>query len=357
MPFSRPTPRDNPLVPPGQKPGLDDSVVIPLHARSAIPSAESLSPPLVSEPRRPSVPLASRPWRLLVVPPTPDAPTRAFDIKRWQAKLAVWGVGALILIAVVDVVAVVVTVREQQAAPSDAEVAAVRDGLIALEDSLTVARASLAEAEAIARDSIAALGISANRARVAQLTARRRALLARGQSTTMSSTSAALDGDGSAIEGLPVIGAIASGFSYARKHPLLHLVRPHLGIDVAARYGSRITAPAAGRVTYVGRRFSYGLMVEIEHPGGITTRYAHCSAVLVKQGQSVARGALIATVGSSGLTTGPHLHYEILLNGHNMDPARFHFPAAEESAAASASGSAAAARDPRSTAPEASTQP
>lgn len=354
MPFSRPTPRDNPLVPPSLRPGLDDSVVIPLRPRGAPPAKPV--PLRISERRRPSVPVASRPWRLLVVPPTPGAPTRAFDVKRWHAKLAIWGIGALMLIAIADVVAVVVAVRDQQAAPSDAEVAAVRDGLIALEDSLTTARASLAGAEAIARDSIAALGISANRARVAQLTARRRALLARGQSSTMSSTSGPLDGDASAIEGLPVIGAIASGFSYARKHPLLHLVRPHLGIDVAARYGSRITAPAAGRVTYVGRRFSYGLMVEMEHPGGITTRYAHCSAVLVKVGQSVARGALIAAVGSSGLTTGPHLHYEILLNGHNMDPARFHFPA-QEVGAASVAGSQIAAPDAQSAPPEVSPQP
>jgi murein DD-endopeptidase MepM/ murein hydrolase activator NlpD len=275
----------------------------------------------------------SRPWRLLVVPPTPDAPTRAFNVKRWQAKLAAWAIGILLIIAVADVVAVVITIREQQPAPTDAEVETLRHGLIALEDSIALARTSLAEAEAIARDSVAGLGIAANRARIAQLTARRRLLLAKGEQSSLAAASAGLPDDGSsAIEGLPVIGAIASGFSYARKHPLLPLVRPHLGVDVAARYGARITAPAAGRVSFVGRRFAFGLVVEMEHDGGITTRYAHCSAVLVRVGQSVPKGALIATVGSSGLTTGPHLHYEILRDGRQMDPTHFHFPRADTTA-------------------------
>jgi murein DD-endopeptidase MepM/ murein hydrolase activator NlpD len=267
------------------------------------------------------------------VPPTPDAPTRAFNVKRWQAKLAAWAIGILLIIAVADVVAVVITIREQQPAPTDAEVETLRHGLIALEDSIALARTSLAEAEAIARDSVAGLGIAANRARIAQLTARRRLLLAKGEQSSLAAASAGLPDDGSsAIEGLPVIGAIASGFSYARKHPLLPLVRPHLGVDVAARYGARITAPAAGRVSFVGRRFAFGLVVEMEHDGGITTRYAHCSAVLVRVGQSVPKGALIATVGSSGLTTGPHLHYEILRDGRQMDPTHFHFPRADTTA-------------------------
>ena len=328
----RPTPRDMSAIPHGQKPAQDEPQVIPLHGRGTPVSPVEEVPQTL--PRRASVPVASRPWRLLVVPPTPGAPTRAFDVKRWQAKLAVWAIGVLVFIAVADVVAVVITVREQQPAPSEEEVAALRTGLIALEDSIALARASLAEAEVIARDSVAALGIAASRSRVAQLTARRRALLAKGEQSSLAAAGAGIPDDhgASSIEGLPVIGAIASGFSYARRHPILNLVRPHLGVDVAARYGSRITAPAAGTVTFVGRRFAYGLVVEMEHPGGITTRYAHCSAVLVRKGQQVGRGALIATVGSSGLTTGPHLHYEILMNGRQMDPTRFHFPVAADSA-------------------------
>ena len=133
------------------------------------------------------------------------------------------------------------------------------------------------------------------------------------------------------IEGLPVIGRIASTFSYARRHPLLHLIRPHLGVDVAARYGTRITAPADGRVTFVGKRFGYGNVVEMTHANGISTRYAHCSSIVVGEGQDVKRGMLIATVGSTGLTTGPHLHYEVMLNGRQIDPLHFKFPAGSDS--------------------------
>ena len=125
------------------------------------------------------------------------------------------------------------------------------------------------------------------------------------------------------IEGLPVIGAIASRFSRARRHPLLHIVRPHLGIDVAAPRGTPITAPAAGVVSFVGRKFGFGLVVEIDHGNGVTTRYAHCGRALVNEGARVEHGVAIATVGTSGLSTGPHLHYEVLVHGHQVDPLRF----------------------------------
>jgi murein DD-endopeptidase MepM/ murein hydrolase activator NlpD len=127
----------------------------------------------------------------------------------------------------------------------------------------------------------------------------------------------------SGIEGLPVIGAIASRFSRARRHPLLKIVRPHLGVDIAARRGTQITAPAAGRVSFVGRKFGFGLVVEIEHENGVVTRYAHCGSALVSEGARVERGVAIATVGTSGLSTGPHLHYEVLVHGRQVDPLRF----------------------------------
>jgi murein DD-endopeptidase MepM/ murein hydrolase activator NlpD len=144
-------------------------------------------------------------------------------------------------------------------------------------------------------------------------------------------------------EGLPVIGMIASTFSRARRHPLLHIVRPHLGVDVAAPSGTRISAPAAGRVTFVGRRFAVGLVVEIDHGKGVTTRYAHCRATLVKEGDMVTPGMAIATVGSSGLSTGPHLHYEVLVRGVPVDPLRYRMSQAGDSATAvgGAAGSAA----------------
>jgi murein DD-endopeptidase MepM/ murein hydrolase activator NlpD len=130
------------------------------------------------------------------------------------------------------------------------------------------------------------------------------------------------------VEGLPVIGMIASGFSRSRRHPVLHIRRPHLGVDVAAPRGTPITAPAPGRVTFVGRRFGYGLVVEIQHQGSVKTRYAHMKAAMVREGAEVVRGDQIGTVGSSGITTGPHLHYEVLVNGRQVDPLRYRLPQA-----------------------------
>jgi murein DD-endopeptidase MepM/ murein hydrolase activator NlpD len=104
------------------------------------------------------------------------------------------------------------------------------------------------------------------------------------------------------------------------------MVRPHLGVDVAAPRGTRIVAPAPGRVTFVGRKFAFGLVVEIDHGGGIMTRYAHCRSALVKAGDQVKHGQTIARVGSSGLTTGPHLHYEVYVSGRAVDPMRFKMP-------------------------------
>jgi murein DD-endopeptidase MepM/ murein hydrolase activator NlpD len=119
---------------------------------------------------------------------------------------------------------------------------------------------------------------------------------------------------------LPVIGEITSRFSRSRLHPLLNIFRPHLGVDLSAPRGTNITAPAAGRVTNVARSFNDGLMVELNHGGGVVTRYAHCQKVLVKTGDEVLPGAVIATVGSSGLATGPHVHFEVVVNGRPVDP-------------------------------------
>src|SRR3954469_4091318 len=134
---SRPTPRDIPAVPPPPKPSQDETPVIPIHGRATPPRpVESQHVP--GEPRRASVPTDNRPWRLLVVPPTPGAPTRAFNVRRWQAKLAVWAIGILLFIAALGVLAGVVTIRDQQPAPSDAEVEDLRTNLLALEDSIAL---------------------------------------------------------------------------------------------------------------------------------------------------------------------------------------------------------------------------
>ena len=119
---------------------------------------------------------------------------------------------------------------------------------------------------------------------------------------------------------MPTPGWLTSQFSRSRNHPLLHISRPHEGIDVAAPMGAPIIAPASGVVMRVGYENGYGNTLEIDHGNGIVTRYAHCSRIDVKGGQRVTRGQTIAAVGSTGLATGPHLHYEIHINGRVVNP-------------------------------------
>jgi len=125
---------------------------------------------------------------------------------------------------------------------------------------------------------------------------------------------------------MPTQGWLTSAFSSMREHPILHIARPHEGIDVTAPMGSPIEAPAAGVVTDAGWESGYGNTVTIDHGYGIVTKFAHASKLLVKTGQRVARGQRIALVGNTGLATGPHLHYEVHVNGRPVDPLRYVLP-------------------------------
>jgi murein DD-endopeptidase MepM/ murein hydrolase activator NlpD len=125
---------------------------------------------------------------------------------------------------------------------------------------------------------------------------------------------------------MPTAGWLSSAFSRSRFHPILHTSRPHEGIDVSAPMGAPIVAPAAGTVRRVGRERGYGLVLEIDHGDGIVTKYAHCSRVMVRNGQRVKRGQEVAAVGNSGLSTGPHLHYEIHVDGRVVDPLTYVLP-------------------------------
>ncbi|MBA4073338.1 MAG: hypothetical protein C0497_16175 [Gemmatimonas sp.] len=126
---------------------------------------------------------------------------------------------------------------------------------------------------------------------------------------------------------MPTAGWLTSQFSKSRFHPILHTTRAHEGVDVVAPMGSPIVAPAAGRVTKAGRERGYGLMVRIDHGNGLVSVYAHAKRLVVSTGQRVVRGQMIATVGNSGLSTGPHLHYELWRNGKPVDPLTFVMPA------------------------------
>ena len=125
---------------------------------------------------------------------------------------------------------------------------------------------------------------------------------------------------------MPTKGWLTSAFAAERVHPILHMARPHEGIDVAAQAGAEIEAPAAGVVTQVTWEDGYGNILTIDHGYGIVTRYAHCSKILVGRGARVKRGQIIALVGSTGLSTGPHVHYEVWVNGKPVNPIHYVLP-------------------------------
>ncbi len=108
-----------------------------------------------------------------------------------------------------------------------------------------------------------------------------------------------------------------------RLDPFLGRLALHAGIDFRAPTGTRILATAPGTVITAGKTGGYGNMVEIDHGNGITTRYAHLSTILVNAGDKITTGETIARSGSTGRSTGPHLHYEVRLNGEAVDPMRF----------------------------------
>jgi murein DD-endopeptidase MepM/ murein hydrolase activator NlpD len=110
-----------------------------------------------------------------------------------------------------------------------------------------------------------------------------------------------------------------------RTHPILKIRKMHAGVDFVVNTGAPVYAPGKGKVVYIGRNGGYGLEIEIDHGFGYRTRYAHLSKALVKRGQKIKRGDLIAKTGNSGLSTGPHLHYEISHNGRKLNPTRFFF--------------------------------
>ena len=117
----------------------------------------------------------------------------------------------------------------------------------------------------------------------------------------------------------PIRGWVTSGFGF-RKSPFTGLREKHEGLDIAARRGSPVKTPADGTVVVAGKEYGYGNMVEIDHGYGFMTRFGHNSKHLVKVGDKVFRGQVIALVGNTGRSTGPHLHYEVIFNGIPVNP-------------------------------------
>ncbi|HSL88489.1 MAG TPA: M23 family metallopeptidase [Ignavibacteriaceae bacterium] len=124
---------------------------------------------------------------------------------------------------------------------------------------------------------------------------------------------------------LPTTGSYTSDSFGMRLHPILNKYKMHNGLDINTNIGTPVYAPGNGKVTFIGRRAGYGLLLEIDHGFGYTTLYAHLSKVSVKEGKQVKRGDLIAKTGNSGLSSGPHLHYEVIHKGVPQDPIDFFF--------------------------------
>lgn len=122
----------------------------------------------------------------------------------------------------------------------------------------------------------------------------------------------------------PLKGWVSSRFGY-RESPFTGRREFHRGLDIATHAGSPIIAPANGLVTYAGRKGLMGNMVAIEHGFGMVTRYGHAQKILKKKGERVKRGETIALVGNTGRSTGPHLHYEVRLNGVAVNPVNYFF--------------------------------
>lgn len=197
-----------------------------------------------------------------------------------------------------------------------------------LTDSLRAAYPSPAQTDCNAEDceiapaariTIGPEGVGAH----AQAYAIRSEVAGRALSVTFSATPVAQSHDqaiaGGSPVGSPVTGVVTSGFG-PRMHPISGERRAHMGVDLAAREGSPVRATATGHVSTAGWAGGYGLLVTIEHGTGWQTRYGHMSRLNVRQGQKVAAGEVIGFVGSTGNSTGPHVHYETRRNGRAMVP-------------------------------------
>jgi hypothetical protein len=123
--------------------------------------------------------------------------------------------------------------------------------------------------------------------------------------------------------GRPIGKGWISSYYGKRTDPFSGKLEMHKGMDFAGKKGSDVVAVASGVVTWSGERYGYGNLVEINHGNGYVTRYGHNAEILVKTGDSVERGQTISKMGSTGRSTGPHVHFEVLLNNRQVDPIRF----------------------------------
>jgi len=120
----------------------------------------------------------------------------------------------------------------------------------------------------------------------------------------------------------PVLGRLTSEYGY-REHPINGKILFHGGVDIGGQVGDPIAAFAAGTVEYTGKNDSYGLYLQVDHGNGVKSFYAHCSKVVAVKGQTVAKGEKLAEIGSTGISTGPHLHLELKYEDLHLNPAYY----------------------------------
>ncbi|HEV8382511.1 MAG TPA: M23 family metallopeptidase, partial [Gemmatimonadales bacterium] len=303
---------------------------------------------------------AERRWTVMLVPHGSGA-SRAVEVSQTVVKalVGIGGVVALLFLVLggtalsrgVNVTKSRALERENQLLAS--EIQRLRERLVGLRDTINVFGQREQELRLLAglaptdhdvqlggiggpsgqwseRDSLAAAGPNGKQAMAVrvdmdQLT-RRANILVRSLNEAYDSASSQRSRYAALPSIMPTKGWLTSAFAREREHPILHLARPHEGIDVSAPMGMEIEAPAAGVVTQQSWVEGYGNMLTIDHGYGLVTRYAHCSKILVARGQRVKRGQPIAKVGSTGISTGPHLHYEVWVNGHPVNPMKYVLP-------------------------------
>ena len=294
MSSARHTPRYVERIEKSRAAGGSPALGTPASSAEVIPIRPTEAPAEGAAPvrRRPATPVGRRPWQVLLVPATPGAPTRAFVVARWQARLLAALAGTVLLLASAAVAAAVIAYENPDVVMPSEEAAVLRAQLSATQDSLAQLRADDEAPSEIA----AASGAPSAPATVPGRSAAGRPTPGAGLAVGRARLRRVAD--------LPVIGAIVSTFSFSRRHPILHIRRPHLGVDVAAPRGTPISAPADGQVQFVGRRFAFGLVVEIAHAHGMMTRYAHLRSAAVTEGQAIQKGALIGAVGSTNMGNG-----------------------------------------------------
>ena len=209
---------------------------------------------------------------------------------------------------------------ETQKAKADAtaaEARAVRDEIASVRAEIEPARTEAAQEQYLEEQSID--NIQASKV---QYEAELAALQATSDSISALLRARGGSGGGTPCDARPVPGPITSGFG-PRYHPILHYTRMHTGADMRAASGTPIHACRAGVVVIAGSQGGYGNAVVIDHGGGMATLYGHQSRLAVSEGETVSAGQIIGYVGSTGMSTGPHLHFEVRLSGNPVDPSLY----------------------------------